>query len=80
MLPVLRGRGRSTIENKDLVISSEGGLTVSLKNASLVTGPLNWGSTALRVGELGFTAHIDATSGTLFTVDYTAGTTANANA
>ena len=69
MLPVLRGRGRSTIENKDLVISSKGGLTVSLKNASLVTGPLNWGSTALRVGELGFTAHIDAASGVLFSVD-----------
>lgn len=69
MLPVLKGRGHSTITNKDLVISSEGGLTVTLKNASLVTGPLNWGSTALRVGELGFTAHIDTTSGVLFSVD-----------
>lgn len=80
MLPVLRGRGRSTVENKDLAISSKGGLSIVLKNASLVTGPLNWGSTALRVGELGFTAHIDATSGTLFTVDCAAETTANANA
>lgn len=80
MLPVLRGRGRSTVENKDLTISSKGGLSIVLKNASLVTGPLNWGSTALRVGELGFTAHIDATSGTLFTVNCAAETTANANA
>lgn len=80
MLPVLRGRGRSTVENKDLSISSKGGLSIVLKNASLVTGPLNWGSTALRVGELGFTAHIDASSGTLFTVDCAAETTANANA
>ena len=80
MLPVLRGRGRSTVENKDLAISSKGGLSIVLKNASLVTGPLNWGSTALRVGELGFTAHIDASSGTLFTVDCASETTANANA
>ena len=80
MLPVLRGRGRSTVENKDLSISSKGGLSIVLKNASLITGPLNWGSTALRVGELGFTAHIDASSGTLFTVDCAAETTANANA
>lgn len=68
MLPILRGRGRSTIEEKDLVISSQGGLTVVLKNASLVTGPLNWGSSELRVGELGFTAHIDVESGALFSV------------
>ena len=68
MLPILRGRGRSTLENKDLVISSKGGLSVTLKNASLVTGPLNWGSTDLRVGELGFTAHIDVESGALFSV------------
>lgn len=72
MLPVLKGRGHSTITNKDLVISSEGGLIVTLKNASLVTGPLNWGSTALRVGELGFTAHIDTASGVLFSVDLAA--------
>ena len=68
-LPVLRGRGSSMAGTSDLVISSDGGLIVTLKNATVVTGPLQWGTTTLRAGELGFTAHIDTTDGSLFDVE-----------
>jgi hypothetical protein len=42
-----------------------------LKNARAVTGPLQWGSTTLRAGELGFVAHL-ATDGSLYSVAMTA--------
>lgn len=67
-LPVLRGRGASMAGTNDLVITSPGGLTVTLKKATVVTGPLQWGTSTLRAGELGFTAHIDTTSGKLFDI------------
>ena len=70
-LPALKGRGASLAGADDLVISSDNGLTVTLKCVSLVTGPLNWGATALRAGEIGFTANIDPTDGSLFDVEYT---------
>jgi len=70
-LPALTGRGKSLASANDLVIASSGGLTVTLKKASLVTGPLNWGATTLRAGELGFTANIDTSDGSLFDIDYT---------
>ena len=63
--PKARGAGASTA--KDLVIMSEGGLAVTLKCAGLVQGPLAWGATALRAGELGFTAH-RAADGQLYSV------------
>ena len=56
-LPVSLGRGASLRGSDDLVIAGTGGLTVTLKNASIVTGPLQWGNTTLRAGELGFVAH-----------------------
>ena len=70
-LPVLSGRGASLAGANDLVIAATGGLTVTLKKAALVTGPLNWGTTTLRAGEIGFTAHIDHANGKLFDVEYT---------
>ena len=70
-LPVLSGRGASLAGAEDLVIEADGGLTVTLKCASLVTGPLNWGATALRAGEIGFVANIDTSDGSLFDVEYT---------
>ena len=70
-LPALQGRGNSIASANDLVITASGGLTVTLKCASLVTGPLNWGATSLRAGEIGFTANIDPTDGSLFEVSYT---------
>lgn len=66
-LPVLRGRGASIAGAHDLVIASDTGLSVTLRCAALVAGPLNWGATALRAGEIGFTANM-AADGSLFTV------------
>ena len=70
-LPIAKGRGTSLRGSNDLVIAGDGGLTVTLKKASLVTGPLNWGTTALRAGQIGFEANIDPTTGALFDVEYT---------
>ena len=67
-LPVAKGRGASVATTDDLVISSAGGLTVTLKNAALVTGPIQWGTTQLRAGEIGFVAHV-AADGQLFKVE-----------
>ena len=64
-------RGSSIASANDLVITAEGGLTVTLKNAALVTGPIQWGNATLRAGELGFVAHIDLTSGKLYEVAIT---------
>ena len=69
-LPAAKGRGVSLASTSDLVITGAGGLTVTLKNAALVTGPLNWGADTLRAGEIGFTANI-ATTGELFSVALT---------
>ena len=70
-LPVLQGRGSSLATANDLVIASTGGLTVTLKCASIVTGPIQWGATMLRAGQLGFIANIDVSDGSLFEVEYT---------
>lgn len=63
-LPVSRARG-SLVGGEDLVISGAGGLKVTLHGASLVAGPIRWGNTTLRVGEIGFTAHRSVTDGVL---------------
>lgn len=75
-LPVLKGRGASLASAEDLVISATGGLTVTLKHAALVTGPIQWGATQLRAGQIGFIANIDPTTGALWSVAYNP---ANAN-
>ena len=69
-LPIARGRGASVATANDLVIEAAGGLKVTLKNAALVTGPIQWGTTQLRAGELGFVAHV-AADGQLFKVELT---------
>lgn len=69
-LPALRGRGASIAGADDLVVKAAGGLTVTLRHASAVAGPLNWGAASLRAGELGFRAHVDAATGALFDVAY----------
>ena len=73
-LPHTLGRGASLRGDNDLVIAGEGGLTVTLKNARIVTGPLAWGSTTLRVGEIGFIAQRSFSSGVagaLYSVELT---------
>lgn len=69
-LPIAKGRGVSVATEDDLVIQAQGGLKVTLKHAALVTGPIRWGTTQLRAGELGFVANI-AADGQLFKVEYT---------
>ena len=74
-LPVSLGRGASLAGANDLVIAGTGGLTVTLKNAMLVTGPLAWGNTTLRAGEIGFIASrafSSGVAGALYTVALTA--------
>lgn len=74
-LPAGLGRGKPVGGADDLVITGAGGLAVTLHNASLVRGPLNWGNTALRAGELQFTAHRKFTNGQpgpVFTVEMAA--------
>lgn len=77
-LPALSGRGASIASADDLVIAATGGLTVTLKCASLVTGPLQWGATTLRAGQLGFEANIDPDGGALFSVIMTPAPTLSA--
>ena len=67
-------RGASLRGESDLVIAGAGGLTVTLKNAKIVTGPLAWGNTTLRAGEIGFIAQrafSQGTAGALYTVALT---------
>ena len=75
-LPALSARGASVLGSDDLVISAANpGLTVTLKNAALMTGPLAWGSATLRAGQIGFVAHrafADGVPGALYTVAQTA--------
>lgn len=73
-LPAAQARGTAIGGEDDLVITGTDGLTVTLKGASLVRGPLQWGNTALRAGELQFTAHRSFSSGApgpVFTVEMT---------
>jgi len=63
-LPINRRIGASLNTGVDLVIGPPAGvmgLGVTLKNASPVSGPLNWGSGTRRIGELVWQAHADAT-------------------
>lgn len=66
-LALTASRG-SSMAGADLVISSADGLVVTLKNAALVEGPLRWGATALRAGEIGFVANL-AADGSLYSVE-----------
>ena len=62
-LPIAKDRGTSLKGAADLVITGAGGLTVTLKNATMLRGPLQWGNTTLRAGEVQFTAHRAFTNG-----------------
>jgi len=66
--------GSTMRTGNDLVITSSTGLTVTLKEVALVEGPLEWGNTTLRVGEIGFVANRSIAAGVpgaLFTVALT---------
>ena len=73
-LPITKDRGTSLKGAADLVITGAGGLTVTLKNATMLRGPLQWGNTTLRAGEVAFTAHrafSQGTPGAVFSVAMT---------
>ena len=73
-LPIAKDRGTSLKGAADLVITGAGGLTVTLKNATMLRGPLQWGNTTLRAGEVAFTAHrafSQGTPGAVFSVAMT---------
>jgi len=70
------GIGDSIRTGDDLVLTGPagGGVTVTLKDAALVQGPLQWGNDKLRNGELGWEAHRSISSGiggAIFTVAMT---------
>ena len=65
------GRGASLAGANNLVISGSnaaGALTVTLMNAALTAGPLEWGSARLRDGEIEFRANARSGDGALFTL------------
>ena len=72
MLPYALGRGASLAGAVDLTIEGgTGSVSVVLKNARAVTGPVAWGSGTLRAGQLGFTASrsfANGVAGALFSV------------
>ena len=73
-LPLTKDRGTSLTGASDLVITGANGLTVTLKNATMLRGPLQWGNTTLRAGEVAFTAHrafSQGTPGAVFSVAMT---------
>ena len=69
-LPVNKLRGASARTNNDLIIAGQGGgLKVTLCNAALLTGPIQWGNTQLRIGQIGFIAHRRFSDGQLYKVE-----------
>lgn len=72
LLPYALGRGASLAGAADLTIEGgTGSLSVVLKNARVVTGPVAWGSGTLRAGQIGFTAtraFANGVAGALFSV------------
>lgn len=64
-------RGMTMRQAKDLVVAATGILTFTLKDAALVEGPMRWGASELRAGELGWVGHRAESAGAfgaLFTV------------
>jgi hypothetical protein len=72
-LPIEQDIGGIPSNTEDLTIAGTGGLTVVLHNATLVEGPLRYGTAERRAGELVWVANPDVTvGGALFTVALTA--------
>lgn len=66
--------GATMRTGNDLNLVATGGVTVSLKDAALVSGPISWGAGTLRAGEIGFVAHREINAGVggpVFTVGLT---------
>jgi hypothetical protein len=65
--------GSSGRQGKDLVIAADvaGGITITLKDAIWKEGPLAWGESELRAGEIGFESTMDLTTKAVFTIAVT---------
>ena len=64
-------RGSYAGSGKDLTVTGTGGLTLTLRNCDVLQGPLNWGATKLRAGELLFQASPDPETGNVFDIAFT---------
>jgi len=71
LLGLNKPRGSFTGSGLDLVIAGTTGLTLTLRNVDVVQGPLNWGVTALRAGDLLVQASPDPVTGQVFDIAYT---------
>jgi len=70
LLGLNRPRGSYTGTGMDMVIAGATGLTLTLRNVDIVQGPLNWGVTALRAGEILVQASPDPATGQVFDVEF----------
>ncbi len=70
LLGLNRGRGSPTSAGENLVVTGTNGLVLTLFNCSVLQGPLAWGSSALRAGELLFQAAPDPATGKVFDLTY----------
>jgi len=67
--------GSTARQGKDLTLTAAGGLTIVLKDAQLREGPVQWGESKLRLGEVGFVATRSFAAGvygSVFTIAMTA--------
>ena len=60
-VPLAKGRGESVSDGNSLVIQAAVGLKITLPNAAVVTGPIQFGrDKSLKAGQIGFVSHINA--------------------
>lgn len=71
LLGLNRARGTSVASGENLVVTGTNGLVVTLYNCAVSRGPMAWGVSALRAGELLFQATPDPTTGMMFDIAYT---------
>jgi hypothetical protein len=68
-VPLAKGRGESVTDADDLIIQSTVGLKVTLPNAAVVTGPVQFGrDKSLKAGQIGFVSTIN-TAGLAYKVE-----------
>ena len=71
LLGLNSARGSYMGSGSNLVITGTNGLVLTLCNCDVLQGPINWGVTAIRAGELMFRASPDPTTGKVFDIAFT---------
>lgn len=74
MMPFANAIGTSVRSGKDFTVSSANGLSMTIYDAFLLQGPLRWGRTTLRQGQLAFAGLVKITAdvpGALYNVTFT---------